>query len=361
VIINTAQVGRKGCGRRPEFAQLTRGEATCSGEVKRHSRAGRVLGYKGRVGTETETDHRALLASLSPVQRRMLCARADGPAALRLALHLGGIAAGGLWIAAGLPFWWAAMLPQGVLLAFLFTALHETIHGTAFRTGWLNARAADLLGFLVLLGPRHFRYFHLAHHRFTHDPEHDPELAGGPKPGTLPEYLVYLSGVPDWRWRIGTLIANATRPNRQPFVPPRGRAAVRREARAMLGLYAGLILLSLGAGSAVMLWIWVLPLALGAPFLRGYLLAEHGRCPHVADMLKNSRTTATTLAVRWLAWNMPYHAEHHAYPAVPFHKLPALHELARGHVPAERGYAWFNGAYARDAAAGALPQTPGRG
>ena len=23
---------------------------------------------------------------------------------------------------------------------------------------------------------------------------------------------------------------------------------------------------------------------------------------------------------------MPYHAEHHAYPAVPFHALPRLHE-----------------------------------
>jgi fatty acid desaturase len=28
--------------------------------------------------------------------------------------------------------------------------------------------------------------------------------------------------------------------------------------------------------------------------------------------------------VRALAWNMPYHAEHHAYPAVPFHRLPEV-------------------------------------
>ena len=25
-------------------------------------------------------------------------------------------------------------------------------------------------------------------------------------------------------------------------------------------------------------------------------------------------------------WNMPYHAEHHAYPGVPFHALPKLHK-----------------------------------
>jgi fatty acid desaturase len=28
--------------------------------------------------------------------------------------------------------------------------------------------------------------------------------------------------------------------------------------------------------------------------------------------------------MRFLAWNMPFHAEHHAYPAVPFHRLPEV-------------------------------------
>ena len=71
---------------------------------------------------------------------------------------------------------------------------------------------------------------------------------------------------------------------------------------------------------------------LGFPFLRLYLLAEHGRCPSVANMFENTRTTMTTRAVRLLAWNMPYHAEHHAWPAVPFHKLPEVHDLAAAHL-----------------------------
>lgn len=29
---------------------------------------------------------------------------------------------------------------------------------------------------------------------------------------------------------------------------------------------------------------------------------------------------------------MPYHAEHHAFPAVPFHALPALHEWVRARI-----------------------------
>jgi fatty acid desaturase len=308
-----------------------------------------------------EPDHRALLAALTVEQRRTLCEHADGPAALRLALHVGAILAGGAFIAAGWPLWWAVLLPQGVALVFLFTALHETIHRTAFKTGWMNDRAADLLGFLVLLGPRHFRYFHLAHHRFTHDPENDPELAGGAKPGTFGAYLVYLSGLPDWRWRIGTLMWNALGRDSGPFVPERGRAAVRGEARAMLAAYAALLVGSVAAASPILFWTWLLPLLVGAPFLRAYLLAEHGRCPHVADMLRNSRTTETNRLVRWLAWNMPYHAEHHAYPAVPFHKLPLFHEIARRGSRAETGYARFNAAYAAAAKAGVLPDTAGRG
>ena len=74
---------------------------------------------------------------------------------------------------------------------------------------------------------------------------------------------------------------------------------------------------------------WVMPMLLGQPFLRLYLLAEHGGCPKVRDMLANTRTTKTTALVRFLAWNMPYHTEHHVYPAVPFHRLPEAHDLLK--------------------------------
>jgi fatty acid desaturase len=42
-------------------------------------------------------------------------------------------------------------------------------------------------------------------------------------------------------------------------------------------------------------------------------------------MLENSRTTYTLPWLNFLAWNMPYHAEHHYLASVPFYALPALH------------------------------------
>jgi fatty acid desaturase len=56
-------------------------------------------------------------------------------------------------------------------------------------------------------------------------------------------------------------------------------------------------------------------------------------------MLRNSRTTRSTALVRRLAWNMPYHAEHHAFPAVPFHRLPEVNRrLAADLKVTSRGY-----------------------
>lgn len=290
----------------------------------------------------TEIDHKAIIASLSPAERRELTTRTDVPGLARLALHLGLILAFGALIALKAPYWPALLLPQGILIVFLFTTLHETIHETAFRTPWINRAVAALCGFLILLPPAWFRFFHFAHHRYTHDPDNDPELMS-PKPETFLQYLKYLSGVPYWTGMAKVVAENAAGRNRDPFVPEKGRLKIVTEARWFLALYALLLAASVTTQSPTLLWTWIVPVLVGQPFLRAYLLAEHTRCPHVANMLENTRTTFTTRLVRLLAWNMPYHAEHHSYPAVPFHKLPLFHRIVARHLRStENGYVRFH-------------------
>lgn len=287
-------------------------------------------------------DHRAIVAGLSAEQRSVLTGRRNGPGLLRLAVHGGAILALGALILAGAPFWPLLLLPQGILIVFLFTLLHECVHETAFETPWLNRTVAAVAGFLVMVPATWFRYFHFAHHRHTHDPDNDPELMS-PKPETLWEYVKYLSGIPLWIGMAKTILLNGARPSPEPYVPEKGRRKVHDEARLTLALYGGLVGVSIALGTDALLWIWVFPALLGQPFLRAYLLAEHARCPHVANMLENTRTTFTTALVRFVAWNMPYHAEHHAYPAVPFHRLPQFHEVVREHLrTTERGYGRFH-------------------
>ena len=290
-------------------------------------------------------DHRDIIASLTAEERARLTERSDRAGLLHLAVHWGLILILGALIALGVPYWWALLLPQGILIVFLFTLLHEAVHKTPFKSDWLNEAAARVSGFLLLLGADWFRYFHFAHHRYTQDPDNDPELAE-PKPETLRQYIVHVSGLPIWRAAITGLVANAAGRGKAPYIPAKGEGKVRREAIVMLCLYAALAGLSIWFQTAVLLWVWVVPAILGQPFLRLYLLAEHGRCPFVANMLENTRTTATNRVVRFLAWNMPYHAEHHSYPAVPFHKLPEFHAIVEAHLKeTERGYARFNAKY----------------
>ena len=304
-----------------------------------------------------EVDHRDVVARLPAGVRRELCEQFDSPGLVRIGIQLGLVLVCGSYIQFEGIGWPMLLIPQGILLIFLFTALHESIHYTAFRTRALNDWVARICGFLVILGPTHFRHFHLAHHRFTHDPLHDPELTAA-KPGKPLEYLVYLSGISDWIWRIRTLLRNAFGRIPDPFVPSRARARIRRESLVFLGGYAAFLIFFW----PVAIWSWLLPLLMGGPFLRAFLLAEHGRCPHVANMLLNTRTTFTNALVRWLAWNMPYHVEHHAYPAVPFHNLPRFHDVIRQSLKqTERGYTRFNTRYFSATRAGILPDTPGRG
>lgn len=291
-------------------------------------------------------DHKALVASLSPAQRVALTARSDLRGLAQLGVHWGAIAFIGALILAKVPAWPVLMIPQGILLVFLFTLLHETSHRTPFRTEWIGTAVGHVCGFVLFLPAGWFRYFHFAHHRFTQIPGQDPELAT-PKPATRAQYLWHVSGLPVWRGHAATLLRNAAGGCRDDFVPEVRRERIAREARILLVLYACLAAAALAASSDALLRVWLVPLLLGQPFLRLYLLAEHGRCAFVANMLENSRTTFTNGLVRRLAWNMPYHAEHHSYPAVPFHRLPELHRLARPHLAqTETGYVAFNRRYA---------------
>lgn len=301
---------------------------------------------KPEASREAHFTHREAIAALKEEELARLKETSDRPGLARLAGYLGLLCLTGFTVlhAPNWPLWLIAATAHGVLLVFLFTLEHEAIHGTAFRTGWLNRAVAAAAGFVVIVPALWFRYFHFAHHRHTQDIERDPELAS-PKPSDWRSYALYLTGLPYWKAEIAAIIAT-TRGEVGDYVPASAAPRVVAEARLHLALYAVLAAVSLAMGWTWPLELWVAPLLLGQPFLRAYLLAEHGACPLVADMLANTRTTFTNGLVRLLAWNMPYHTAHHVLPVVPFHKLPELTGLledrlastARGYIHVHRQF-----------------------
>ena len=269
-----------------------------------------------------------ILGRMEPGERRRLLLRSDFKGFLHLSGHLAALAVTGSLIAMEVPGWPLLMLPHGILLTFLFCLLHESVHGTPFRTAWLNKASAWGVGLVIVLPPRWFHHFHMAHHRYTHDPARDPELAR-PVPRSRAGLAWHIAGGAYSTRQVRLLSANAAGRNRDAFIPSPARSAVAREARLFLLIYGAAAAVSVYFATTALLWLWVFPVMLGQPFLRLYLLTEHTGCPHVPEMLQNTRTTFTNPLVRFFAWNMPYHVEHHVYPAVPFHKLPAFHEILR--------------------------------
>ena len=279
---------------------------------------------------------------LTREELRALMQRSDRPALLRLEVWLLVLLATGSLIAFTRGTWWVwpAMAVHGVVLVHHFSLQHECVHYTVFRTRWLNDAVGTLCGYVILLPHRFFRYEHCDHHTWTQLTGEDPELI--PMPKTLGEYLWYISSVPYWRAKLSELMNHVrgrlTEVERR-FIPAEEHAAVFREARLMAGVYLAVLALCLVTGWWGPLWYWWLPVILGEPFMRFIRMTEHVGRPTVDDMRENTRTNLVSLPLRFLCWNMNYHAEHHYAASVPFHALPRLHEKLRGYVTVEpRGY-----------------------
>ena len=273
---------------------------------------------------------------------RVLSGRSDAKGFAHLAKHMAILAVTGtlVWLTSGV--WWLmppAMVIHGIVVAFVFTGHHEMIHRTAFKSRRLNDGISFITGFLVFYPAYYFRLFHFAHHRFTQDPERDPELAA-PPPRSAGAYVWWAIGFPYWYRRFGTSFIHAfTGRAKQPFVRESEVAECVAEARWMWAGYGAIIAASLVLQSWAAVIYWIGPILLGQPFLRLYLMAEHTGCANGPDMIANTRTTLTNPIIRLIAWNMPYHTEHHVYPSVPFHALPALHEELKPHLRVvEPGY-----------------------
>ena len=222
--------------------------------------------------------------------------------------------------------WWAVplFLMHGVILwGFTYSGQHELLHRTPFRTRRLNDLAARLTGFLRIWPVDHERYQHFTHHRYTKQPGLDSELIGT-KPWTLWSYLWWLGGQGYW-WRKSKSIVRVALGYRDSYVPDSAHPAIVREARINLLGYALVAALSVYFESWFAVIYWLAPMAATAPFYWYYALAEHQGLPHGANILENTRTTLANPVLRWLNWNMNYHAEHHLFPGVPFHNLRALH------------------------------------
>ena len=281
----------------------------------------------------------------SAAEMKGLAARSDAQGLRQLAIHTALLLATGILVGLA-PGWWKvpAMLLLGVVQVALFAPFHETSHYTAFASRRANAVVGWLSGLPALYNWHFYQLYHTAHHRFTQDPERDPELAT-PAPTTLDGYILRVLSIPYWRFRL-TVLRDGLRGDLSAY-PYIGEAQAPRVIRSIQAEVAALVSGALLA-AAVFGWqapflFWVLPQLMAQPLLRLYLLTEHTGCSMDRNGLTNTRTVLTSPVLRLLMWNMPYHAEHHLYPFIPFHRLAEAHAVLKeklGYL--QPGYARFH-------------------
>lgn len=255
---------------------------------------------------------------------------------LQVAFHGGLIALAGCGVARsdGGPLFWLCFVALSYLISMIFTGMHECVHLTAFRSKAANTFFAYLFGLLTTRGPRHYWWYHWAHHRHTGDEKRDPELQNTFIDIHIVGYAsygLYLSGAAFWLEQVllsFRSVLGGDWLHEYYLTSPKARRELQLDAWLFLSLYS-LVAVGCWLDPAVrrqVLWLWVYPSIVGQVHLRWYLLAEHRGCHNdSAKIHENTRTMLTSWFYARVAWNMPYHTEHHAWPNVPFHCLPALY------------------------------------
>jgi fatty acid desaturase len=281
-------------------------------------------------------DQPKILASL---ELKTLNARSNRRGLIQLAGHLlVMICSGCLWITADS---WVIKIPALIIYGFsfavMFAPLHESSHRTAFASNRLNDLVAWIAGLFSFYNSDFYRRYHKWHHRYTQVQGKDPEL-DDPKPTNIREYLVELSGFNWWIGKFKTHYQVATGKLKDyAFIAEDAQDEVIRSTRLQLAVYGAAIAISLIFKQPWFFTMWLLPLAVGQPILRFILLAEHTGCSNNDNPLTNTRTTLTWFSL--MVWNIPFHAEHHLYPSIPFHALPQAHQQLKEHFTVvDRGY-----------------------
>jgi fatty acid desaturase len=261
-----------------------------------------------------------------------LMRRSDRAAIRDTALWLGGVVVFG---ALGLVFWgsWLAVpffLAYGVLYGSASDSRwHESGHGTAFKTRWMNDVIYQIAAFMIMRDPTTWRWSHTRHHTDTLIVGRDPEIVAM-RPARLARILANFVGLVDVPIAFRHMFVHACgklTDEEETFVPETERRRVFRTARIWLAIYLATVAACVLSGS-------VLPvLFIGGPRIYGtfmhliYGLTQHsGMGDNVLDHRLNTRTVHMNRINRFLYWNMNYHVEHHMFPMVPYHRLPELHE-----------------------------------
>ena len=270
---------------------------------------------------------------------KALARRSDVPGLTYLAVWTATMAMTGfaVWSALGTLYVWPAMFVFGVVMSVpSYSLSHETAHGTAFRTRWLNETVFWFTSLLYGEEPLHRRYTHTNHHTHTWHVELDSQMPFDTPLG-FGGWLYDIGGLSLHRFQIRVLwqlsTCRYTALTRE-VSPEAELPKMTRNARIFCLVYLG-IAAAIAAGFMWPLWFYVLPRLFGGPIMLMFNIIQHAEMQEDSpSIVESTRSFRTDRVGRFLYLNMNNHVEHHLYPQVPFYSLPGLHREVADRTPA---------------------------
>ena len=288
----------------------------------------------------------------TPVRRetmRVLMARRNGPAIRDTVLWF--TLLGGFGYLAHRTYGTWSMIPAFFVYGTLYgsssdSRWHECGHRTAFRTNWMNEALYYVASFMVFREAVSWRWSHIRHHSDTIIVGRDPEIAA-PRPirirHAVRECVGLGSNLGEARKIFKNFFGGFTVAELD-YLPKEERPKAIVTARIYVTIWTLTVVAAIGLRSPEPLLFVVGPSFYGRWLLVFYGLTQHaGLAEDTLDHRLNSRTVRMNRFHRFLYWNMNFHVEHHMFPTVPFHALPALHEAVKTDFPPP--YSGFAQAY----------------
>lgn len=210
----------------------------------------------------------------------------------------------------------------GVAAAFLaywaFTPVHDATHRSLSKNKILNDGLGWLCGVPLLSPFSAFRYMHLTHHKYTNDPERDPDYwsGGGHKWTLLLRWLTQ-----DFHYYYIAL--KVTRQQSLGWVVATWTGTIAINAPVIYLLVQGYVLETV--------CLILVPTRIAVAFLAAtFDWLPHD--PHEVES-RSDRFRATSILID--PWLTPlflfqnYHLIHHLYPAVPFYRYAQVWRLEK--------------------------------
>ncbi|MCC2686752.1 MAG: fatty acid desaturase [Paenibacillaceae bacterium] len=285
----------------------------------------------------------------SPVPRerlRELMTRKNGPAIRDTLLGFLVLIGAGILACYSWGTWWA--IPAFLLYGTIYASTgdsrwHETLHGTAFKTPWMNEVVYQIGSFMILRQATPWKWSHFRHHRNTLIVGRDPEIPLKPKPVARSLFMevVHLFGSTQELKELALHCVGKFDAEELDYIPQSEYRKAIWEAQAYAFIFLMVIVACIIMGSLLPAMLVGLPTFYGIGLVLITGTMQHVGLPEdVLDHRLNSRTVHMNPIIRFLYLNMNYHLDHHMYPMVPYHALPALHEEIKRDCPVANPSIW---------------------